>query len=481
MAKKEAQRVAALAALKGVQDRQHVEAAAAAAAAQAKAEAAAQEAAQRAATAERLRQAAELEEQRRRDEEQKQRELASRYGGGGGGVGGVGGGDFPALPPAASAPALSGSYGGWARSGGGGGGGGGGRPATAAAAPASSSSSSSSSVRLDSEELFPSLGPASAPRVAPKSKRQQALEFFGADSSSSTGSRAGGRGGGGGGIVDYITHHSRRGGKSTLSSTQRKKLLKQQQAKRAAGEWTKVEKARTLCDQASGCSIRARYAEDGRWYDAELLTSVGGNQYLVSYPEYGGEQELLGLNELNVDEAWLVYEYSPSYIEPRREILEQQLEEVYSSGTDTDQPLLRDDDEGEDEDEDEGFEDVRDTTAAPVLCRCWCWRAVQLAWHGMVATARSCASPLHHPLTLASLRVCLRVTVTTVRTGLAAALRSLARPAQVQQHEMTAPAPAPAPAPASAAPSAAPAASRPKKRVRAENALSDQRLHALAS
>ena len=59
----------------------------------------------------------------------------------------------------------------------------------------------------------------------------------------------------------------------------------------------------------SGVAIRARYSEDGKWYDATLQTAVGG-QYLVNYTEYD-EQELVDLTDVNVEEAWLIYEYSP--------------------------------------------------------------------------------------------------------------------------------------------------------------------------
>jgi hypothetical protein len=97
-----------------------------------------------------------------------------------------------------------------------------------------------------------------------------------------------------------------------MSSTQRKKAKKK---RIAAGEWTKLEKVRCLCENNGGCTVRARFPEDGRWYDATLDMHVG-NQYKVTYVEYD-DSGLLTLDDLQVDEAWLAFEYSTSFVVPR--------------------------------------------------------------------------------------------------------------------------------------------------------------------
>ena len=117
-----------------------------------------------------------------------------------------------------------------------------------------------------------------------------------------------------------------------LSSTQRKKAKKK---RIAAGEWTKLEKVRCLCENNGGCTIRARFPEDGRWYDATLDMHVG-NQYKVTYTDYD-DSGLLTLDDLQIDEAWLSFEYSTRYVAPR----------IYGES---------------DEDDDEGYDTADDET-----------------------------------------------------------------------------------------------------------------------
>ena len=50
-------------------------------------------------------------------------------------------------------------------------------------------------------------------------------------------------------------------------------------------------------------------------YDATLNMHVG-NQYAVTYIEYD-DNGLVNLDDLQVDEAWLAFEYSTSYVAPR--------------------------------------------------------------------------------------------------------------------------------------------------------------------
>ena len=141
-------------------------------------------------------------------------------------------------------------------------------------------------------EAFPSL-PAPAP-VAPRS-------------------RGAGRDSGSAANGGYSVAMGRKGRQAKgLSSTQRKKAKKK---RIAAGEWTKLEKVRCLCENNSGCTIRARFPEDGRWYDATLDMHVG-NQYKVTYTDYD-DSGLLGLDDLQIDEAWLSFEYSTGYVAPR--------------------------------------------------------------------------------------------------------------------------------------------------------------------
>eukprot|EP01048_Picozoa_sp_COSAG05_P031376 COSAG05_NODE_11423_length_514_cov_0.773494_1_plen_143_part_01 len=137
-----------------------------------------------------------MEAQRRRDAEVQQRVLAAKYGGGGVQPGldrnaPTKNGEelFPSLPSSASAPKQYG----W---------GSGLRTATEKKQqqeqqqpPSSQRGGDVPVVNVQNQELFPSLGPASAPRVAPLNKHKKALAFFsggGGASSSSSSSRSGG-------------------------------------------------------------------------------------------------------------------------------------------------------------------------------------------------------------------------------------------------------------------------------------------------
>jgi len=148
------------------------------------------------------------------------------------------------------------------------------------------------------DELFPTLPAASKPAAVVPKKR---------------GDEGPGRGSGG----SYAIQQGRRKkGGGGLSSSQRKKAAKNKK-RREAGDWSKLEKVRCLCENQPGARIRARYPEDGRWYDA-LLNMHVGNLYSCSYTEYSDDgAALLTLEDLNVDEAWLAFEYSTSYVQPR--------------------------------------------------------------------------------------------------------------------------------------------------------------------
>jgi hypothetical protein len=75
------------------------------------------------------------------------------------------------------------------------------------------------------------------------------------------------------------------------------------------------DKLRTLCEHSMECSVHAKFSADGRWY-AATLDAVVGKRYLVTYPEYG-ESETVDPADINCDEAWLLYEYSPGFVPPQ--------------------------------------------------------------------------------------------------------------------------------------------------------------------
>eukprot|EP01052_Picozoa_sp_SAG31_P044992 SAG31_NODE_8051_length_1532_cov_14.647592_1_plen_251_part_10 len=81
-----------------------------------------------------------------------------------------------------------------------------------------------------------------------------------------------------------------------------------------ADEYSIADKLRSLCVKTPGCAIHAKYSEDGRFY-AATLDGVVGTRFLVTYTEYG-EAETVAPADINCDEAWLLYEYSPGFVPP---------------------------------------------------------------------------------------------------------------------------------------------------------------------
>eukprot|EP01050_Picozoa_sp_SAG11_P035085 SAG11_NODE_12690_length_690_cov_1.456853_1_plen_88_part_10 len=47
-----------------------------------------------------------------------------------------------------------------------------------------------------------------------------------------------------------------------------------------------------------------------------MLEAVVGTRFLVCYADYDGERETVAAADINCEEAWLLYEYSPYFVPP---------------------------------------------------------------------------------------------------------------------------------------------------------------------